>query len=281
MQTATRYWSSTTVWYIPAHDYEWVADLANGYVTTGYKGQAFAVWPVRGGTIVLPTDDAYLCYKAKPTKQGDGFEPPPDLTLVDAFETRETNVVKPKALCNPADIGGEGIGDATTHLESYQIQSSEKHEKVKGFAVANAFGSLTLDTVKEDRLLVPSAKGLAEPPGPLGKNSVDHCKCYKAKPTKGSPKFQKLQVTVADQFDGTARTFDVKKPTHLCLPVDKNGEGIQHPDSLRVCYKVKPAKKQPKHAKRTGVFLGNQFGTEQLDTVKEDELCVPSSRPAP
>lgn len=274
------YWSSTTVRYIPAHDYGWVVDFTSGHVTTGYKGQAFAVWPVRGGTIVIPSDDAFLCYKAKPTKRGDAFEPPPDLALADAFETRETDVVKPKALCTPADVGGEGIGDATTHLESYQIKSSEKHEKVKGFAVANAFGSLALDTAKEDRLLVPSATGPTEPPGPLGETAVDHFKCYEAKPAKGSPKFQKLQVTVADSFDGVPRTFDVKKPKHLCLPVDKNGEGIQRPGSLRVCYKAKPAKKQPKHAKRTGVFVGNQLGTEQLDTVKEDELCVPSSAPA-
>jgi hypothetical protein len=64
-------------------------------------------------------------------------------------------------------------------------------------------------------------------------------------------------------------------------PLFRPTRGIQHPASLRVCYKAKPARKQPKHAKRTGVFLDNQFGTEQLDTVKEDELCVPSSTPAP
>jgi hypothetical protein len=124
---------------------------------------------------------------------------------------------------------------------------------------------------------VPSAKGLSELPGPLGDHTVDHAKCYKAKLTKGSPKFRTLQVTVTDQFDGTARTVDVKKPKHLCLPVDKNGEGVKRPGSLRVCYPARPAKRQPKHAKRTGLYLDNQFGTEQLDTVREDELCVPSS----
>jgi hypothetical protein len=72
----------------------------------------------------------------------------------------------------------------------------------------------------------------------------------------------------------------VKKPKHLCLPVDKNGEGIDDPSTLLVCYKAKPARGQPKHAKRTGVTTVNQFGSEQLDTVKEDELCVPSSAPS-
>ncbi len=187
-------------------------------------------------------------------------------------------MLRPKALCNPANLAGEGIGDPETHLESYQIESSEKYEKVTSFPVSNRFGTLVLDTKKEDRLLVPSAKGLAEPPGPLGETAVDHFECYKAKTSKGTPKFPKgVQLSAADQFAPKARTLDLKKPTHLCLPVNKNGEGIQSPESLLVCYQAKPAKGQPNHVKRTGVFLDNQFGTEQLDTAKEEELCVLSS----
>jgi hypothetical protein len=247
------------------------------------EGLAFAgaTEPELGTTPTGPPSslDSFLCYKAGSTKGGDGFEAPPDLTLVDAFETRETDVLGPKALCNPANLAGEGVGDAATHLESYAIKSDEKHEKVVGFRVDNRFGELSLDTIKEDRLLVPSAKGLAEPPGPLGATLVDHFKCYKAKVTKGTPKLPKgTQIAVADQFGEAARTLDVKKPKHLCLPVDKNGEGIQSPDSLLVCYQAKPSKGEPKHVKRSGVLLDNQFGTEQLDTVKEEELCVPSSR---
>jgi hypothetical protein len=103
-----------------------VVDFNNGHVTTGYKGQAFGVWPVRAGTLVAPGADAFLCYKAKPTKKGDAFEAPADLNLTDAFETRETDVVKPRALCNPADVGGEGTGDSATHLEATR-SNSEKH----------------------------------------------------------------------------------------------------------------------------------------------------------
>ena len=222
--------------------------------------------------------DSFLCYKAKPTRGAPTFSPPA-LTLVDAFESRETQVVKPVALCNPADQDGGGIGDAETHLAGFQIKSLEKHVKQTGFLVQNALGTLSLDTVKEDRLLVPSAKSLKGPAVPPVDPPVDHFKCYKAKVSKGTPKFPKVQVTVADQFDLTARTFDVKKPTKLCLPVDKNGEGIQSPNALLVCYSAKPAKGQAKHAKRTGVSVANQFGTGQLDTLKEDVLCVPSDLP--
>ena len=225
-----------------------------------------------------PALDSYLCYKARPTKGAPRFESR-DVTLADAFETRETQVVKPKALCNPADQDGGGIGSPDAHFESYQIKSSEKHEKVASVAVANALGSLVLATVKEDRLLVPSAKVLATSRRAVPIPGVDHFKCYKAKTAKGAAKFPKgVQVTLADQFGPEAgRTFDVKAPKHLCLPVDKDGEGIDDPSTLLVCYKAKPAKGQPKHLKRSGVTTFNQFGSEELDTVKEDELCVPSS----
>jgi hypothetical protein len=226
-----------------------------------------------------PALDSFLCYKARPTKGSARFEPR-DVTLADAFESRETEVLKPKALCNPSDRDGAGIGDETAHFESYQIRSSEKHEKVPSIAVVNSLGSLTLATVKEDRLLVPSAKLL-----PVSRRAVvipelDHFKCYKAKVAKGTPKLPKgVQVTLADQFDPkSARTFDVKKPKHLCLPVDKNGEGIKNPDGHLLCYQVTIPRGQPKHVARVGVHVGDQFGGEQLNTIKEEELCVPSTK---
>jgi hypothetical protein len=81
---------------------------------------------------------------------------------------------------------------------------------------------------------------------------------------------------VADEF-AAARTLDLKKPKRLCVAVDKNGEGVPDPEAVLLCYKAKPAKGQPKHEKRKGVYVGHQFATGQLDTVGEQELCVPSS----
>jgi hypothetical protein len=51
-----------------------------------------------------------------------------------------------------------------------------------------------------------------------------------------------------------------------------------------LCYQVKPAKGQPKHDKVLGVFVDNQFEpeqSEQLDTVTEEELYVPSTKTLP
>jgi hypothetical protein len=108
--------------------------------------------------------------------------------------------------------------------------------------------------------------------------AVDHFRCQKVKVAKGSP-FQAIsQVSVVDQFE-QPKLFDLKKPTRLCSAVDKNGEGLVDPAALLLCYQAKPGPGQPKHVKRTGLHVAHQFGVELLDTVKEEELCVPSVYP--
>lgn len=131
------------------------------------------------------------------------------------------------------------------------------------------------------------------------------------------PAFPKgLQVDVTDQFQ--TRRYDLKKITKLCNPVDKSGAplisngpdagepkpitpaAIGDPDTHLVCYQAKLAKKyiaqngcgpadptdngtkidpkQEPHEKRSGVYVANQFGSEQVDTIKEFELCIPSMK---
>ena len=96
------------------------------------------------------------------------------------------------------------------------------------------------------------------------------------KVSKGAPRFEPISaVSVVDQF-AQAKLYDLKKPTRLCTPVDKNGEGVIDASSLLLCYQAKPGPEQPKHVKRTGLHVAHQFGVELVDTVKEEELCVPS-----
>jgi hypothetical protein len=134
------------------------------------------------------------------------------------------------------------------------------------------------------------------------------------------PKFPKgIQVEVIDQFQ--SRRYDLKKITKLCTPVDKSGSpvllggpnvgapfpitpaAIRHPSDHLVCYQAKLATKQiaqngcgplnpadhgtaivppqPKHTRRIGLFTNNQFGPEQIDSVVEGELCIPSVKIPP
>ncbi len=122
-----------------------------------------------------------------------------------------------------------------------------------------------------------------------------------------------IQVTVGDRFTDPAKLFEVKKPTRLCTPVEKEGVGgelteIQDPDTHLMCYRVVVVKGvcaegspqnaggackkeedcggtkdettfclvQPKHERVAGIHTNNQFGPERLDTIKEEELCLPS-----
>jgi hypothetical protein len=121
-----------------------------------------------------------------------------------------------------------------------------------------------------------------------------------------------VQALVEDQF-AQPKLYDVQNPTRLCNPVDKNDEGIKDPNRHLMCYQVAAVKKvcaagstqnmgaackkeedcggvsretslcvaQAKHTPVTRIFVNNQLGPEILDTIGEEELCVPSEKRLP
>ena len=281
---------------------------------TGTLGQGFAgaTSPAPGASPFAPSElGPFLCYKAKSTKgsvcstgalldagaacenDGDcGGEPgsgvcvpnavPKGLqaSLADPKSAGKTvDVKKGAALCNPADVAGAGIASPDDHLRSFGIavaKGGAPFPALTSFTVTNAFGQVTVDTGKVDRLLVPAAKDLAAPVPAPETPAVDHFRCAKVKVSKGAPKFEPVgAVSIVDQFSQPA-LYDLKKPTRLCSAVDKNGEGFVRPADLLLCYQAKRGKGQPKHVRVLGVHVAHQFGLELLDTVKEEELCVPS-----
>ena len=226
--------------------------------------------------------DDFNCYKFKVTPGTPRFTSIPGVSLADDFETVTATVTKPKLLCPPANKNGEGVVDTVTHLLSYQFRQSTRHTRRVGIKVTNQLGGLFLDTVKPDTLLVPTAKSLLGPPPPLGAHEVDHYKCYRIRVTAGTPPFASATtVSVSDQFESPAKLLSLRRPRHLCLPVDKNGEGIKNPDVNLLCYQSRPARGEHKHVRRSGVAIDNQFGPLRLDTVKEGEFCIPSQKIVP
>ncbi len=234
---------------------------------------------VCGGTEALGCLDHFLCYKTKAKQEI------PDVTLSDQFDTDAVHQVKTaKLFCTPADKRGEGIVDPDTHLMVYKVKGP--HVPRTNIEVENQFGTLFFDTRKADTLMVPTAKSLPPDPapGPPDPGSlVDHYRCLKVKTTRGTDKFpkalKKIPIPVTDQFH--ARSVYLKKPSKLCLPVDKNGEGIKNPEAHLLCYKVKA---QPRTS-WSGVQVNNQFGElngdASLTLKKEAELCVPSVKVVP
>ncbi len=259
------------------------------------------------------------------------------------MEQARFDVTKPASLCNPADKNGEGIDDSETHLRGYEIQLSKTEPKQPRFVkrtsvkVEDQFGVLLIDVTKPQGLLLPSAKSLqapADPPDPQG-HEVDNFKCYKTKPRaklciddpakrcktdadcgQAGPcarKFPKgLAVTLEDEFT-PPKVYAVAKPKRLCVPADKNAEGIKHPANHLMCYAIEPVKKTcaagspqnalgpcnreedcggqskdtvfcqkaPRRQKVSGIYVASQLGRELVDAMKELELCVPASKTMP
>jgi hypothetical protein len=221
-----------------------------------------------GGAEAQAPLDHFLCYKTR-VKQTIG------VTLADQFDTGTYEGKVAKLLCTPADKNGEGIFDSATHLEGYTITGP--HVRQSLVTVVNQFGSFLFDTKRTATLFVPTAKSLTgSPPPPDGSEQVDHYRCVKARISKGTTPFPKgLTVVAADQFG--VRELTLRKPSTLCVPTDKNGEGIKNAANHLLCYKVKPAAK----IRVTGVQVNNQFGAQVLDLKTEAELCVPSLKNPP
>ena len=225
--------------------------------------------------------DDFTCYAAWVTRGTPDFTPIPAVTLVDQFESATVTVTAPATLCPPANKNAEGVVDDVTHLMAYQIKKqTPAHIKRGTIRMTNQLEEIRVDTVKPELLLVPTAKTLSQPgppaPNPSG-HDVDHYKCYKVRVTPGTPlPAQDRKVAVTDQFTAPAKFLTLRKPRHLCLPVDKNGEGVKNPEAHLLCYAAKPARGEPKHLRREGVFVNNQFGPLRVNTVKEKEFCIPS-----
>ena len=120
--------------------------------------------------------------------------------------------------------------------------------------------------------MVPTAKSLTVSPPLLQPPTIDHFTCYRTQRSRGSAKFVKTTVTVADQFESISLLL--QKPYRLCVPANKNGEDPNAPShpGLLLCYK-------PKSSSPFGTTLAhinNQFGADDVTLIHRRELCVPS-----
>lgn len=224
-----------------------------------------------GGTPVL---DHFMCYAAGTTRKTPKFAAT-SATLADAIEAADVTLRKTTALCLPADPDGAGIADDCTHLKAYALRG-RKRVKRAGLVVTDRFGTLTLDTVRPDRLLVPATSRLGGPAPDPG-DAVDHFTCYTVKTTKGTPRFAKnTRVDVVDDFE--SRTYALKRPSRLCVPTSPNGEGIVNAADHLLCYRAKRLEGEAKAMKRTGmIHTRDRFGDERLDSREAKELCVPAA----
>lgn len=217
------------------------------------------------------TADPFMCYRGTRTV-GTGRFSSRGIDLSDGISTETLSLTKTRGLCAPADKNGEGVVDDCTHLKSYRLKGGAP----AGVAVTveDSFGTSTLDLLRPDRLLVPAAKEIGMSAEPVG-DSVDHFKCYKVRRSHGSPAWPSgVMATVGDQFQ--TRVYDLLRPRRLCVPVDKNGEGIIDATDHLLCYGARPADGARFQPIRGQIHTQDQFGAEALNISREDEFCVPA-----
>jgi hypothetical protein len=193
------------------------------------------------------------------------------VALEDQFGPSTVTIKRNKRICAPADKNGEDpdADEHVGHLNFYTAkQTSPKTVKHKGVVVTNQFGLLVVTVGKTDRVLVPTAKSLTGYPDPFPP-ILDHFKCYKV----AGATFRQPGLNVETQFGPI--TVDIKKPTHLCAPADKNGEdptAPSHPDHL-MCYQIRG----PRPDTQPTVFTNDQFGPDTHTFYGPREICVPST----
>lgn len=99
---------------------------------------------------------------------------------------------------------------------------------------------------------------------------ADNFKCYKV----NGQAIQEV-VSLSDQFE-TKQTL-VMRPTALCTPVDKNGQGIVNRSTHLTCFSIKDQAGQPRFQSRK-VEVQHPFGKQVLTVLKPQALCMPSTK---
>ncbi len=183
---------------------------------------------------------------------------------------------KVKRLCNPASVNGQdpGAADDLNHLVGYVVTNrTPRAGRVPGQVVTNQLGTTVLTVLRPLALMVPSAKSLDGPTTPLDPAGIDHYQCYAV---GSAGKTRTAGLTIVDQF-GT-KTLDVKRPSRLCVAVDKRDEGVMDPNAALMCYQIRTsAGAVPFRGPDGPVYVANQFGSDTLLVTRPTELCVPST----
>ena len=223
--------------------------------------------------------DSYMCYKASVTKKTTPFFPVTDFDLTDPFGANQVDIRLPRSVCLPAAVDGGTVLSTEAHRIGYKMKESTKRALPPGVQVTDRFGTITIDPQKTARYLAGASYQLDSAPAPLTPGLVDHHECYSAKLSLG--KFPKgTTAMVAESLED--RTYGILKPSHLCLAVDANGAGVMNPNAHLMCYRVKRASGESKHDKvRNRIHVEDDFGTLELDTRREEELCVPATIDGP
>ena len=223
-----------------------------------------------GTCVSTPVLDPFYCYGVRAAKNA----PNVGITLADKFGTTTIGVGDPRRVCAPADVAGSDRA-APTHpdrLSGYRVLRKRQRVPLpKHQLITNRFGTVRVQIIRPDLLLVPSAQSVTDPPAPAT-GSVDRFQCYHV----AHGKTRAESVTIVDALG--ERTVDVKRPRHLCLPVDADGTtpGADQHTAVLACYDARLAPTSRPFTSPARLFVTDQFGDRTFKRLQPAELCVPS-----
>jgi hypothetical protein len=140
---------------------------------------------------------------------------------------------------------------------------------------------LNRDTYALSYTVAPDAggnyRGLAPAFEPGERMLVDHFACYNV---AGAKALRDSVDEVIDQFRNH-QEVTLRRPSYLCTPADKEGEGMIDPYTHLLCFDVKERecavyKYNTNGCARVDVRVTNQLGTFELRVKRSRLFCVPS-----
>jgi len=222
--------------------------------------------------------DAFLCYRARPSRGAARFPGAAAVAVSDRFGDRGGDLRTLRSLCTPAAVDGGSVGDAGTHLLTYlQKQIAPKAAPQTGLALETAAGTLTVDLVKPMQLATPAATdGSLPPPAPdPASHDVNHYECWQAKTTKGTAALPKGLTLEADDALAGTRTYLLGKLKQVCTPARTATADVERAAVSLACFAVR-AKNQPKPVLPAGLHVTGGVGAHVLDLTRGDTLCLPA-----
>jgi len=176
-------------------------------------------------------------------------------------------------LANPVEKNGQPIRFPDRHLVAYFLRQAKEEGPRRWVTFTNQFGPARWRLTDPALLLLPASKVFeGEPPEPPG--GLDHFLCYLVRQTDpvAGP------VRLVDQFDRrreAVEQIDQLDPAFFCVPVEKNGRPLVHPEVHLAIYDLDPGMSlDPPISVRTR----DQFGMRTLEATHSLLLAVPSTK---
>lgn len=228
---------------------------------------------------ISPCLDTFLCYDTVAAENAPEASPLPQVQLENPFEDRRYRVSEARALCNPANRGA-GTHDAKTRLQRYPIAPTAPGGGLaaKGVKVKTELGTVRVDVVRSDALLMPAAVDLLGPPPASPTARLDRFACHDVRSTKEAERTRRgVRLELGDHFTGAPKVFEVMGPERLCTAVDANGSGLVDACAAFLCYGVKAANDETAFVPLRQLWVRDAFGLRQVDALVESEACLPAT----